>query len=36
MIQQDIGILDDADRGNRTPIELLSTDFESPENTVSL
>ena len=27
---------DGAGRGNRTPMELLPTDFEFPENTVSL
>ena len=28
--------IDGAGRGNRTPMELLPTDFEFPENTVSL
>ena len=31
-----INMLDGAGRGNRTPMELLPTDFEFPENTVSL
>ena len=28
--------IDGAGRGNRTPMELLPTDFEFPENTVNL
>ena len=31
-----INRIDGAGRGNRTPMELLPTDFEFPENTVSL
>jgi hypothetical protein len=33
---EDIGIYDGAGRGNRTPMELLPTDFEFPKNAVSL